>query len=521
MSGSSSFVEETAPMTGPSMRILMLRVAIALLGSIVLLVSHAVAAGQEAPATLTLEDAIALARRHNPEFRIQRNAQVTADWAAREAYGALLPAVSLSSGAQYQAAGTPTFGLFTAEDIGLIRTPAYYFSNYGLSVNLQLSGATFFRIAEQRASRNATAARVHAADFTLATDVTRQYLAALRARDGVLLAERELETAGEAWRLAQGRFDAGEATRLDVAQAEVDRGRAQVALIQATHEYDDEKSTLLQRIGIELERDIELTSRFDVFEPHWSRDELLAEALAAQPQLAAARAAEDAGRAQARAARMAYLPSISAYGRWAGYTRQVSDNEFVLAAAHDQARQRIETCDFWNTISAGLTTPLPDRPDDCSRFALTSAQERQVLARNAAFPFDFTASPATFGIVVSLPLVDGFTRERNVQTARIAADDARERRRAEELALRARVTSALRAVEVGHVTVGLEERNAAAAGEQLDLARERYRLGAGSILELAQAQAQKASADQRHLAVVYAFHVSLAELEGAVGRRLR
>jgi outer membrane protein len=508
-------------MNAEAMKILMIRVIAAVLASAALLVTHAVAFAQQPPAALTLEDAIALARQNNPEFRIQRNAQVTADWGARAAYGLVLPRVNVSTGMQYQAQGTQTFGLLTAEDIGLGTTPAYYFSNYNVGINLNLSGATFFRMAEQRAARSATYARVEAADYALMSDITRQYLSAMRARDGVLLAERQLESTLEAHRLAEARFSAGDGTRLDVAQAEVDHGRAQVGLLQAHNDLENQKTLLLQRMGVAIDAEFELISEFEVFEPRWSREDLLAEALTSQPQLRAAQAAEHAGRAQARAARMSYLPSINAFGQLSGYTRQSSDVGFLIEGARDQAEARIANCQLWNTLSDGLSSPLPNRPANCMQFALTPEQEQRIAERNAVFPFDFTRSPTTFGVSISLPIMDGFTRELNVQTARIAASDAQERRRAEELAVRARVTSALRAVEVSYATVALEERNAAAAGEQLELARERYRLGAGSILELTQAQAQKATADQRLLDTLYSFHEGLADLEAAVGRRLR
>jgi outer membrane protein len=511
-------------MIGHSTKILLIRVAAAVIASVLLLVVHAVATAQQPqpPATLTLEQAVGLARQYNPEFRIQRNSQVTADWGAREAYGALLPSVSATSGMSYQAEGTPNFGGgVTGADLGLDRTPSYLTSSYGLNLNLNWSGATFFRIGEQRANRTATYARVAAADFALATEITRQYLAALRARDGVTLAEQELETANEAHRLAQARFDAGDATRLDVTQAEVDRGRAEVALLQARNQLENETTALLQRMGMDVSMQVELTSTFDIFEPRWTLDELIAEAMSAQPALAAARADESAGRAQARAARMSYLPTIQAFGRWSGFTRQTNDEGYLIGSARARAEGRVRECEFWNTVSAGLSSPLPDRPTNCGQYALTPAQEQQIIASNSVFPFDFSQQPATFGLQVSLPIVDGFTRERTVQTARIAADDARERRRSQELELRARVTSSLRALEMAYATVALEERNAAAAAEQLELARERYRLGAGSILELTQALSQKASADQRHLAALYSFHEGLAELEAAVGRPLR
>jgi hypothetical protein len=74
--------------------------------------------------------------------------------------------------------------------------------------------------------------RIEAAGSRWRADVTRQYLAALRARDGVALARRELETAEEA--LAGGGADGGRRRhRLDAAQAEVEKGRAEVDLLQA------------------------------------------------------------------------------------------------------------------------------------------------------------------------------------------------------------------------------------------------------------------------------------------------
>jgi outer membrane protein len=509
-------------MDGQSIRFMIGRALVGMAGAALLLAGiAATAAAQTAPATLTVEAAVALARQHNPGFQIQRNAQSTADWGVREAYGALLPSLSVSTGAQVQAAGTPVFGLITSEDLGISRTPQYYSSSYGINMNLRLSGGTFFRMAQQRANRVATEARVGAADYTLTTEITRQYLAALRARDAVTLAEQELATAAEALRLADARVQAGAATRLDAAQAEVDHGRARVSLLQARHQYESQKVTLLERIGVELTTDIDLTSAFTVFEPRWSRAELLAEATAQHPQLHAARATETAERASARSARMSYLPSLVAQANWSGYTRQAGDSNFLIAQARTRAEAQVGNCEFLNRISAGLSEPLPDRPADCGGLRLTPAQEASIVSSNNVFPFDYTRQPATFTVSLSLPIVDGFTRERTVQTAQIAANDARERRRGEELALRARVTTTLLALEAAYATVGIEAQNVVAAGEQLELARERYRLGAGSILELTQAQSQKATADQRHLAAVYGFHENLADLESAVGRRLR
>src|SRR3990172_8041216 len=51
--------------------------------------------------TLTLDDAITLARRNNPDYLAQKNDADVADWSVREAYGGLLPGASPSTSFQY------------------------------------------------------------------------------------------------------------------------------------------------------------------------------------------------------------------------------------------------------------------------------------------------------------------------------------------------------------------------------------------------------------------------------------
>src|SRR5690606_41591003 len=91
-------------------------------------------------------------------------------------------------------------------------------------------------------------------------------------------------------------------------------------------------------------------------------------------------------------------------------------------------------------------------------------------------------------------------------------------RRAADLTL---VAEAVLALQTAYRRVSLEERNAATAAEQLRLARQRYRLGAGDFLELSRAEADHARANRDHLAAVYAFHEALVALEAAVGKPLR
>src|SRR5690606_24113457 len=174
-----------------------------------------------------------------------------ADWAVREAYGSFLPTLSLSSGVSYQAAGPLRLGsgAITGADLGITETPAYYSSRYGISFGLSLSGSDFFQLAEARSRRAAADAGIVAAAYQLEADVRRQYLAVVRARDAQAIAASALENAERALQLAETRHGLGAVSRIDVAQARIDRGRAEVGMLQAESAYETEKLRLLEIIG--------------------------------------------------------------------------------------------------------------------------------------------------------------------------------------------------------------------------------------------------------------------------------
>jgi outer membrane protein len=474
---------------------------------------------QDAP-TLTLNEAIGLAQRHNPEFLQHANDMVVADWAVRDAYGSLLPGASASTSYGYQAAGTPRFGIFTGQDLGLASTTDYYSSSYNLGMSYRLSGASLLAPGQAKSQRGATEAGIEAAAHALRANVTRQYLAVKRAHDGVGLARQELARADENLRLAQARVAVGAAIPLESKQAEVERGRAQVALLQAENLEQTELLRLMQLMGVRVDTGLRLTTDFAVGDVPWTQQQLMSMAVAAHPQLRAARAAESAAEAGVRMARSAYLPSLSLSAGLSGYARQAGNADFLIQQAKSSAAQQAQSCVLLNQISAGLSQPLPNTPADCSGFTVTPDREREIRDSNRVFPFSYSRDPYSMSLTVSIPLFDGFSRERQVEQARVARNDAELRVRAEELRLETEVATALRNVQTARQSAELEARNAELADEQLALARERYRVGAASFIELQDAETMKARADRAHLTSLYQFHENLAALQAAVGRPL-
>ncbi|HSJ26556.1 MAG TPA: TolC family protein [Longimicrobiales bacterium] len=486
------------------------------------------AAPQPGTATLTLDEAIDLARRNNPDYLATANDIGAAEWAVRDAYGSLLPGASASTTYGYQAAGQPRFGNFTGDELGLASTTDYYSSSYSLGLSYRLSGATVMAPRQARSQRDATAANIDAAAYNLTNSVTRQYIAVRRAQDGVTLAERELTRADDNLRLARARVDVGAAIPMEATQAEVERGRAEVALLQASNLERTERLRLMQTLGVRFDGDVVLTTDFAIRDVPWSADELVSIARGGHPQLRAARAQATAADAGVRMARSSYLPSLNFSAGISGWARQAGNTDFLVNQAvnraRDQAATQAQSCTLLNQISAGLSSPLPGTPADCGAYTVTPEMERelrqQVESSNRGFPFGYSRDPFSMSLTVSLPLFDGFARERQVEQARIQRSDAELRVRAEELRIETEVATALANVETARRSAELETRNAELAGQQLELARERYRVGSASFLELQDAETAKARADRAQLTALYQFHENLAALAAAVGRPL-
>src|SRR5213076_1579113 len=140
---------------------------------------------------------------------------------------------------------------------------------------------------------------------------------------------------------------------------------------------------------------------------------------------------------------------------------------------------------------------------------------------NSKFPFNFTKSPRSVTAVLSLPIFDGFAREQRVQEAMANRSDARYGVRAKELALTANVTAAYLTLSTAEKTVELQEQNAAKAKQELKLVEDRYRIGATTFVDLAQARADYERAENDRINAVYDYQKAFAALESAVGHPLR
>ena len=210
-------------------------------------------AQQAVPASLSLEEALDIARSNNPVYLQAANNRDLADWDVRQAYGQLLPSASANSSVTWQGSGEQQFGTLTLGDLGFGNLPSYYLSSYGLSLNYNLNWSTLKGTSSAKAQRAATVAETRVSEATLVSQVTLAYLEVLRQQEAVRLSEQQLENSSFNLRLAQGQLEVGAATPIDVGQAEVQVGRSEVAVLQAENALATARMRLMQQLGVPVD----------------------------------------------------------------------------------------------------------------------------------------------------------------------------------------------------------------------------------------------------------------------------
>jgi outer membrane protein len=468
------------------------------------------------PQSLTLQEAVDLALRYNRSYRQVANDRPAAKWGVRNAYSQLFfPSMSAGLGFGYSGAGSQTF--LTQE---FNQESSTIGSNYNLTLNWQLSGTTLTQPGLARAQLRATEAQIDGATVNLRVGVQQQYLAALQAEAQVDIAQLQVTRNEEFLRLAEARYQVGQATLLDVRQAEVAKGQADVSLLQARQLVIVEKLRLFQQMGVPAPEDpnvVTLPDTFPVTEPDWRLTDLLRAADQDNPDVAVLEARAAAARSNEKSAKAQWLPTLSFSAGWSGFTQEFTNPDFLVASARNSAAASQAQCQFTN--QAWLNTG--ETPLDCAALALTPEQEQQIIAGNNVFPFSFTTQPFSARVSLSLPIFTQFGRETRIADAAQLADDAREQVEGQRLLVRTNVTQAYYGLIAAYQAIGIQATNRVAAQEQLRLATERYRVGSGTFFELLDAQvaAQRAEAD--YVNAIYAYHRAIASLEAAVGRPLR
>jgi outer membrane protein len=467
-----------------------------------------------AVATLSLEEAITIAKRNNPIHLATVNNRTGADAAVRTAYGQLLPNADASFSAQRQQGGRQIFngGSFGASsDVNQ--------SQYSIGIGYRLNSASLITPKLQRANRDAVEADITGSAEVLRAQVTQQYLTTLQAEDRAKLQDTLLVAAKSQVVLAQARALVGSATQLDVSRAEVAESQQQVQVLQARNQIEIEKLKLFQLLGISQPADVVLTTQFNSTVEPPTLPELLASAREKNPVILALRSRERVADLNVKREKGEYSPTLSINTGISGYTYSYTNSNFLVQQATAEAAASQASCIRTEEVRAALK--LSNDLAGCSAITLSPADAAALRHQNSQFPFRFQQSPKSISATLSLPIFDGFAREQRVQEAQAGSADARYNVRARELAITADVTAAYLTLKTAEKTSALQEQNSAKAKLELKFTQDRYQNGQANFVDLVEARAAYERAESDRINAIYDYHKAFAALESAVGRPLR
>jgi outer membrane protein TolC len=277
--------------------------------------------------TVSLEEAIRLARLAQPSVVQARGAARNADAQARAAFGAYLPNLTASSTGTRSYTGTQRVG-----PTGELENATTTSVNFGLSAGVELFTG-FRRGADRRAARaTQTAADAGLTDTEFLADLTttQQFFDALAAQQLVRVREASVRRAEEQLNLSTAKLRVGSATRSDSLRSLVNLGNARLALVSAESDVASTQAALARTLGRDGRVAAEDDSAFYAAAVSPDTASLNQEARNRSPRIIAATANAEAADASLKASKSQYYPTLglSASANWSGNNQ----NDYDLSA---------------------------------------------------------------------------------------------------------------------------------------------------------------------------------------------
>jgi outer membrane protein len=409
---------------------------------------------------ISLRDAVALAQQ-NALAAVQARGQVrSAESGVRAARAALFPTLQFTMGQVNQSGDRfDNQGRLVPY---LAPQPWSYSTGISTTVNLFDGGRRLSEIRRSRYEVGAAEANEVNQQFNISLQVKTQYYSILAARESEAAARAQLEQADEQMKASIARTRAGVATLSDSLRSVVAVGNAQLALITARNNLRVASASLTRLVGSRAPVTALASDTLDLaLTPIDSAT--LAGLLDDGPAVRESEAQRVAASAAVRSARTPYLPTVD-------LTFRRSGNGFDKFYGIGN-----ESLAYTNNVSINLAYPLWNQ----------------------------------------------YQREDALNRARVQAEIADATVRDTRLAAEQTFVQQLGALRTAQQRIALQQVSVAAATEDLRVQRQRYALGASTLLDVLTSQS---TLDAARLALIQArqdFRVARAQLEALVGRELQ
>ena len=416
----------------------------------------------QAPATITLQDALARAQRYEPQFLGAVNAAEIARQDTLQARVALYPTTTLSS--QYlntQGNGKLSIGRYVTNDgVHVYREWAVFHQD--------LSPGTLMRTNYQRATAAEAVARAKAevAQRGLTLTVTRAYYGLLGAQRKYATAQMARDDAQRYLTISQDLERGGEAAHSDVVRAQIQYNGQEQALREARLAMDNARLDLAVLLSPVFDQNFQLVDNLDAAAPLPPFEEIQAMAVRSSPDLRAAMETVRGANVDITIARQAYLPTLTVD---VDYGLEANQIGWKAVDVENPEKGRVGAVGYF--LTAALNFPVWD-------WGVRKSKLRQAQLRLERANVELTATQRE--LVRNL---SGFYQE--AQTARDQLD--------------------------------LLRQTADLAAENLRLNTLRYQAGEATILELVDAQTTLSQARNAYDDGLVRYRVALANLQTLTG----
>ena len=412
---------------------------------------------------ITLAEAIALAEKNAPRMIQARGRSRTSAAQVRSGYGAFLPGLNFSMGANRR---LPSEGSRTVIGSGgqvevLPAEPWSYSFTTSASIDVFNGGRRINELRQAQASQDAAESAEILDRYGTFLDTKEAYYSVLAYREAQLAAQASVDEAEQQFRAAVARVRAGSSTRSDSLRSENQLRNSRLILVETQNNLRVANATLTRAVGAPEPVTAATEDTLSLVGLALGEAQLL-QLVEAGPDVQVAEAELDVARAGKSISRAAYLPSITA-----GYSYRGSGTDSEFGFGND--------------------------------------------------PFSYAGS---LGLNLNLPIFDQFLREERRVAADVAADNAEAALRDTRLAARQNLATYLGAYRTAEQRVLAQSATLSTAEEDLRVQQRRYQVGASTLLDLLTSQTAVNDAREALIRARFDQRVAKAQLEALVGRPL-
>jgi outer membrane protein len=419
---------------------------------------------------LTLERAVDLAVQHNIRLKAAGADARVMESMRREALAPFWPQASANG---YLVDQRMAPNVYTSAGNTMARNYQVFNADQSRDANVTLMYPLFsggrdyyaYRAAARRSEAGREMAR--ATEVDVAMQARLDYVAAFREAENLRVTEELRGEIAERLRVTRETFEAGRVPRFYVLRDEAELANVEQMHAMAQSRAEQALVALKTTLGIDLASAVTLANRLEAPAAVASVEEGIREASAGQPEIRAAVKQREAAEADVRAAYGNYWPQLS------------------LSYMYDWGWMKNRA---WESQADGMRM----RGDGSEGYSV--------------------------GVVLTLPLFDGFMRENALKTAKAKADRATQVEALARQQVNRDVTQAALMLGAAQKAVEASRKGVEQAEEEARVVKERFASGRGIQLEVLDAQVAVTRARFNAVSALSDYHSALAMWLRATGR---